>query len=138
MMMPEDVETPRESIDSSQSRESTRYRSRFHEHMSQAYTTYPTDWPFGRENPETSHIHSHSIMSMSSETSQSSSRSTFSIDKFKDILRRKLGLSRTPKPSYPTSEDDYRYRMKGSERTFRKEDIKLGGLKASTNLLEYV
>src|SRR5271154_4381029 len=79
----------RESTDSSQSLGS-RYTSRFHEHMSQAYSTYPPEWPFPINDeintPTTTtkgHKHNPSIESFGSVFSNSSTTSVS--DKFRKL-----------------------------------------------------
>ena len=129
--MGDNISSHRESTDSSNTQES-RYKGRFREHMSQAYTAYPTDWPF--PIPESkSHKHSHSVESFASTSSTSSTSSFGSFRKL--ALRIKSAVPNHPRfSSMPENE----YRIKGSKKTFRKEDIKLGGLVESSNLMHYI
>src|SRR5277367_3786764 len=130
-------------IELAQSRDSTGsqtsgYRSRFREHLSQAYSAYPPDWPVSdapRSQPRSdARIHRtypsvESFASAGSIKSTSSSSSSFT--KLRNfVLRSKSSESRLRRNENTTSE----FRIKGSNKTFRKEDIKLGGLRDSSNL----
>ena len=134
-----DYAIPRESTDSSGSQPS-QYKSRFYEHMSQAYTAPPEDWPLRAASPPVlaaskNHKHSPSMESFASARSTSSSTSTSSFRRLKSAFRLKTASLFQPSP---TSHPDSVYTIKGSTRTFKKEDIKLGGLTESSNLLHYI
>lgn len=129
--MDDNISSPRESTDSSNT-QGSKYKGRFREHMSEAYTAYPTDWPFPITESK-SHKHSQSVESFASTSSTSS---TSSFESF-----RKLALkikSAVPNRSRFTSTPKNEFRMKGSKKTFKKEDIKLGGLVDSSNLMHYI
>lgn len=125
-----------ESRESSESYERPgRYKSRFHEHMSQAYTAPPNDilsppqpsspHKIPRKpvpnSPRLTHRHTPSVGSL---TSISSTSSTSSFSRIKRIFQ---------KGTRSTNEVGIgEFVIKGSSKTFRKEDIKLGGLTNST------
>ena len=126
---------PRESTESS----SRGYKSRFHEHMSQAYTAFPPTYslpppsPTAKSphkvprkpvpnSPRLKHRHSPSVDSF---TSISSTSSTSSFSRLKKFA---FGKAR----SHSKEEFDEEFVIKGSLKTFRKEDIKVGGLTNST------
>jgi hypothetical protein len=112
------------------------YKSRFHEHLSQAYTA-PSDLPTPPSpKPRTerrAHRHSPSFDSFRSASSTSSTLSSSS----KSWLR-KLGFGKSSDPAFvsispPTrSSPEPGYKLKGSAKTIRKEDIKVAGLTSST------
>jgi len=132
----ESVVSCRDSTDSSQS-QGSRYTSRFHEHMSQAYSTYPPEWPFPTEDTqaEKGHKHNPSVNSVVSISSNGSSKSVS--DKLRKFaVKMKSSVSRTKLKS--TAYENPEYVIKGSTKTFRKEDIKLGGLTNSSNMLHYI
>jgi hypothetical protein len=161
-MDPDRLSSPRESTDSSIITVS-RYTSRFREHMSQAFTDYPPDLPFPIPTDTTtdrtpqqtkSHKSNQSIESFSSVMSKTSSTSTStttsstssSLSKLKRAARKmKLSISlranftsvayAAEEPAPPTSPDAYT--MKGTKRTFRKEDIQMAGLVHSSNMAHY-
>lgn len=132
--MEDNISSPRDSTDSSNTNES-RYKGRFREHMSQAYTAYPTDWPF--PVPESkSHKHSQSMESLASTSSISS---TSSFDSFRKLALKIKSVvpsrsNRSRRSSIPNNE----FTIKGSKKTFRKQDIKMGGLVESSNLMHYI
>ena len=153
--------SPRESTDSSIITVS-RYTSRFREHMSQAFTDYPPDWPFPIPTSQqeqlqappphgvakSQHKQKKSIESfasmMSKAPSSSSGSSTSSLSKLKRAVRKmkssifvesnSVSYAETTPPGSPGDQ----YTMKGSKRTFRKEDIRMAGLTHSTNMSHYV
>jgi len=153
--------SPRESTDSSVITLS-RYTSRFREHMSQAFTDYPPDWPFPiptsqqeqlqvpplHSTAKSQHKQNKSIESfasiMSTSPSSTSGSSIASLSKLKRAVR-KMKSSMFLRPSSvsyadttPPSSPSDRYTMKGSKRTFTKEDIRMAGLTHSTNMSHYV
>src|SRR5947207_12525820 len=112
-MMDDNISSPRDSTDSSNTQES-RYKGRFREHMSQAYTAYPTDWPL--PIPESkSHKHGHSVESFASTSSTSS---TSSFGSFRKLALRIKSAVPNRSPFSPISRNEYR--IKGSKKTFRK------------------
>jgi hypothetical protein len=136
--MTDDTASPRESTDSSNTQES-KYTSRFREHMSQAYSTYPDDWPFPKSESGSpkSHKHSNSVESFASTLTTSSKFSTSSFNKFRKLaLRIKSVLP--PRQSIISTPYSEEHTIRGSSKTFRKEDIKVAGLRESSNLMHYI
>jgi hypothetical protein len=130
-IMDDNISSHRESTDSSNTQES-RYKGRFREHMSEAYTAYPTDWPFPISE-STSHKHNHSVESIASTSSASS---TSSFDSFRRLAHKIK--SAVPNRSRFSSIPKNEYMIKGSKKSFQKEDIKFGGLVESSNLMHYI
>jgi hypothetical protein len=85
------------------------------EHLSQAFTAPPIELSSPKVAAR-SHKHNVSVDSTSSTTSSK-------LRKFTESFRRQRAV------------EDSVYTMKGSNKTFRKEDIKLGELVASSNML---
>jgi len=114
-----------------------RYKSRFQEHMSQAYTA-PSDLPIPPSPKPASgrrrHRHSPSFDSFRSASSMSSTGSSST----RNWLR-KFGFGNSSSsPSFVSispparSSPEAEYKIKGSAKTIRKEDIKMAGLTSST------
>jgi hypothetical protein len=127
----------RESTES----ETSGYRSRFCEHLSQAYSAYPPDWPVSyvprSQPPSNGRTHkttpstSPSIESFASSGSIKSTSSSSSFKKLRNfVLRPRSSESQLRRKETSTLD----FRIKGSSKTFRKEDIKLGALTDSSNL----
>jgi hypothetical protein len=134
--MSSDWENEYESRESTESYERPgRYKSRFHEHMSQAYTAPPdfiTSSPRPASphkiprkpvpgSPRMTHRHTPSVDSLTS-ISSTSSISSFS--------RIKRAFQKGARSSNEVGHGEFV--IKGSSKTFRKDDIKLGGLTNST------
>jgi hypothetical protein len=116
--------------ESTESPEIPRYTSRFHEHLSQAYTAPPEHWLLPTSSvptPRRTHKHSPSMESFASASSTSSTSSVDRLIRF--AFRTKSGVKSRTRGA------DLVFEIKGSSRTFRKEDIKLGPLTESSNLL---
>jgi hypothetical protein len=111
------------------SAEVPRYKSRFQEHLSQAFTTLPDDWPLRpvppRPAPPTRKTHKHTV-SVESFGSVSSTSSMSSIDRLM-----KFAFQRKKKERISERE----FVVMRSGKAFRKEDIKVGPLTSSTNLM---
>lgn len=134
----------RESIESSQSLPSTpRYKSRFTEHVSQAYTAPPpSDWPLRNSKPGVSpasprslnnHKHTRSVESFGSASSTSS---TSSFRRLKEFIS---GTSAKFRPrAWSDGSPREEFVIKGSNRRFTRDDIKYGGLTGSSNLLHQI
>ena len=136
--MTDHTASPRESTDSSNTQES-KYTSRFREHMSQAYSAYPDDWPFPKTEPALpkSHKHGHSVESFASSSTMSSTFSTSSFNKLKNLTHKFKSAFPTRQRIISTSYSE-EHTIRGSNKTFRKEDIKLAGLTESSNLMHYI
>jgi hypothetical protein len=122
--------SPRKSSETSDSRRTQRGYY-FQEHLSQAFTAPPIDLASPPKTPPSSHKHTTSIDSTSSSSSTSK------------LKRLAESFSRSPKsPSFRwaqrASTDDSVFTVKGSKKTFRKEDIKLGELTSSSNMLHCI
>ena len=140
LVMTGDNTSPRGSIDSSETRASG-YTSRFHEHMSQAYTAYPTDWPLPILPAAESNNHKHSqsvesFTSMLSSSTLSMSSTSSSLDRFRRLANKIK--SALPNRSRFISVAYNEFTVKGSKKRFRKEDIKMGGLIESSNMMHYI
>jgi hypothetical protein len=99
----------------------TQYTSRFREHMSQIYTAPP----FEIDTP----VAPTRGIKHKSTRSVDSTASTRSLDRLKRFT---ASFSLTPKGLTRKRSSDS-FTVKGSLKTFRKEDIKVGGLTGSSN-----
>jgi hypothetical protein len=119
-------ESPRKSSESFDSR-GTQKGYYFLEHLSQAFTAPPID--LSDEPKPRSHSHKHNA-------SIDSTSSTSSTGRLKRLVTEALSAKSAPfwRPAQRTT-DESAYTMKGSKKTFRKEDIKVGELTASSNML---
>ena len=131
-------EVSRFSMDSVDSVRPAPYKSRFHEHISQAYIAPPEEWPGYTPSPPPKPKKQKRHKQTASVDSFATTSSINSIDRFKKFaFGAKSGgpFSGTEAQSPPPKEF---YQIKGSKKTFSKEDIKLGGLTGSTNMVHYV
>jgi hypothetical protein len=119
---------------------SPKYKSRFTEHVSTAYTAPPPDrvlYPSspspknttqkGSIRPIIRHKHSRSVESLESTSSSSSNASFRKIKEF--ISDTSAKFKRTKSKEFTPEE----YYIKGSDRRFTKDDIKFGRLRSTTN-----
>lgn len=133
-------EVSRFSMDSTESRPAP-YKSRFHEHISQAYVAPPEDWPQytpaapTKSKKQKRHKNTPSIDSFASSISTSSITSMERLKKFAFKTKSSGSFSGTEGRSTPQKEF---YQIKGSKKSFSKEDIKVGGLTGSTNMVHYI
>jgi len=129
-----------DSVD--ESRPAAPYKSRFHEHISQAYIAPPEEWPhYTPSSPTKSkkqkrHKNTPSIDSFASSISTSSMTSIERLKKFAFKTKSRGSFSGTEGASAPPQKEFYQ--IKGSKKTFSKEDIKVGGLTGSTNMVHYI
>ena len=115
-------------------------KSRFTEHISQAYTAPPPNWTHSdtrnksaqtrSSRPLHNHKYSRSVESFSS-TSSTSSASSFR--RLKEFITDKSAKLRPRAASNLEAPPD-EYYIKGSHRRFTKDDIKFGRLMSTTNL----
>jgi hypothetical protein len=102
------------------------------EHLSQAFTAPPFELP---DPPQTTR---HKTNSSVDSTSSNSSLSR--LKRFTESLGRS---PKSPKSGAPAKwgqrmPEESVFKIKGSEKTFRKEDIKLGELTGSSNMLHCI